>query len=94
MNPNLKKFSKFSGVPAKFCTHGYLFLHKLPLNMGMGPELPVAQPDQSKSEKPQGYPQRFMIKMCLLSVPNTFLHGLQNVIYLRREVIKPRLFLT
>ena len=34
----------------KIPKHGYLFLEKITLNMGMGPELPAAHPDQFKSE--------------------------------------------
>ena len=44
--------------------YGYLFFgKKLPLNMGMGPELPAAHPDQSKSENLQAFiPSQPLIK--------------------------------
>ena len=41
LRQNLKKCVPFFG---KIPKHGYLFLERLPLNMGMGPEIPAAHP--------------------------------------------------
>ena len=48
----------------KIPKHGYLFLEKLTLNMGMGLELLAAHPDQSKSEYLP--PSQLLIENCLV----------------------------
>ena len=48
---NRKKWVPFFG---KIPNHGYLFLEKLPLSMGMGFELPVTDPRLIQSWKPPG----------------------------------------